>query len=256
MQAIPTLGKWFLLLRDDQKQITPLCVVIAILAYATYKKKSELSFSDGSLNYAGIAFLTSMAALRLGATIFYCFRLELLGLIGMFAGLIWSLTSNKTFSYWFPSFLFSLLLIPEIPNDQRLVVSQPMQRISADLAMLLAQTIIPIKHEGNTLWVKGDYFEVAPECSGLNMWVAYFGLLLLFQLFVRCRLWFYPAVCLAVPLITIVLNSVRIAITALVAYFSSFESAMSIHSNLEYVTFPLGLLLLWLIGKKFYVTPP
>jgi exosortase/archaeosortase family protein len=60
----------------------------------------------------------------------------------------------------------------------------------------------------------------------------------------------YVVMCGAILVTTIALNVVRLFITALVAYNVSAEQALAIHTNLEAILVPLGLIFLFYLGGR------
>ena len=173
--------------------------------------------------------------------------------IGFVACFMWSACGSRFVRHWSPVLLFALFLMPSLPAELIDPVSLLMRRLSTIISTAMASAVIPIRSAGNVFWVGGHEFDVAPACSGLSMWKS-FAFLAFFWNLIGLRRSSFLIVLTLIPVLAVLLNSVRLCITALVAYFRSPSEAMAIHSNLEFVLFPLGLLLLYLAGTRFAAT--
>jgi exosortase/archaeosortase family protein len=73
----------------------------------------------------------------------------------------------------------------------------------------------------------------------------------IWQMFERFKPSGYAAgLALVLPL-TMALNVLRLTITATLAYYFSKDVALAWHTNLEFVLVPLGVFIIWLVGKNF-----
>jgi hypothetical protein len=83
------------------------------------------------------------------------------------------------------------------------------------------------------------------------MWASFLFAFALWQMFLKYRPMAYLVAVVLDPILTLGLNSIRLFITAMVAHFYSVQTAVAIHSNLEYFLVPPGLLVLWYVGARF-----
>jgi exosortase len=134
------------------------------------------------------------------------------------------------------------------PYSAELFLSQPLQgaatKISTAVLQMLGQ---PALAEGNVIIIGEQQFEVAQACSGLRIFVGIFALAFAYVLFTR-RAWWEKAMLLAsaVP-ITLVANSTRIVVTALLQRHVSGEAAHQFtHDFAGWVMIPFAALLFWL----------
>lgn len=111
------------------------------------------------------------------------------------------------------------LMIPISPVAMGWMTAQLQHGSAAVSLQVLRLWGIPVFREGMTFMLPGLVFEVAPECSGLHSWVAFFiAALLATRLFLRSRWTSLALVALTVPL-AILKNALRIVIIAsLTAY--------------------------------------
>jgi exosortase/archaeosortase family protein len=173
-----------------------------------------------------------------------------ISIIAMVAAFIMAVRGPAKARHFLPLLLFSFFLIPDMPDDVRLKISLPLQMITTKGTVALAHLFIPISSIGHTFIVNGHPFDVAPGCSGLNMWISFLFAFGIWQLMERFRPTAYVVMCGAILVTTIALNVVRLFITALVAYNVSAEQALAIHTNLEAILVPLGLIFLFYLGGR------
>jgi exosortase len=172
------------------------------------------------------------------------------GLLFILASFCWAWLGQKAFSRALPAFLFALFLLPQFPTDIRTAISLPLQLISTQLATGLASLFITIQTQGNIFYVKGEAFEVTAACSGLNTWTGYLFAGMLAMLMGQFSFGRLGRLLLGAPLLALGGNAIRLWITAMVAYWVSADTAMAIHTDLEYVIFPLGLLTMVLTERQ------
>jgi len=187
----------------------------------------------------------SFAAYLLHMAIFYS-----TSIIAIISAFIWAVRGSAKVRHYLPIMLFSCFLIPDMPNDLRLKISLPLQMITTNGSVELSHLFIPISSIGHTFIVRGQPFDVAPGCSGLNMWISFLFAFGIWQLFERFRPSAYAIMCICIALVTMALNVVRLFVTALVAYYISTDQALAIHANLEAILVPMGLVFLFFVGGR------
>jgi len=160
----------------------------------------------------------------------------------------WGWDRGKKF---LPIAFLSLFLLPDLPEEFRANLAIPFEHISTTLSVSFAKLVIPISCSGHVFYVNGFAYDVAPSCSGLGMWTCFLFTFAIWQVFKRYRLSGYLVMFLLDPILMLVLNTVRLFLTAVVGFYASQKTALAIHSNLEFVLIPLGLWLLLRAGKWF-----
>mgnify|MGYP003940878549 CR=1 FL=1 len=166
------------------------------------------------------------------------------GFLALLGSVYWTLLGFRAFYQRLPLFLFSFFLLPQLPVDLQTAISLPLQLASTFLASSLAGLLIPIHSEGNIFYIHGQPYEVTVACSGLNTWIAFLFAGLLWQVFGRVSLKTLLVIFAGAPLLALVTNTIRLLITAWIAYWISPDAGMAIHTNLGYALFPMGVVLM------------
>jgi exosortase/archaeosortase family protein len=222
-------------------------VVGAIGAWRLCKSCKQIPASSSVI---GTIALVITAAANFLMVMLHTRTLYDISIIAMVAAFILAVRGPAKARHFLPLLLFSFFLIPDMPDDVRLKISLPLQMITTNGTVTLAHLFIPISSIGHTFIINGHPFDVAPGCSGLNMWISFLFAFGIWQLIERFRPTAYVVMCAAILATTIALNVVRLLITALVAYYVCAQQALAIHTNLEAVLVPLGLILLFYLGGR------
>jgi exosortase len=176
--------------------------------------------------------------------------------IVLLACLCWTLFGFRFYYRRLAGFLFALFLLPELPADLQNSISLPLQHFSTQLTTTLAGFLIPITAQGNIFHIRNEAFEVTVACSGLHTWIGFLFAGLMWLLFEPFSMRALLSILLGAPLLAIGTNTIRLFITALVAYWGSPDLGVAVHTNLEYILFPLGLVLMWRIGHHIQAFRP
>jgi exosortase len=161
-------------------------------------------------------------------------------------GLVLLLLGTRVFSLLLFPMAFLLMMVP-LPQSVVNVIAFPLQLIAAEWAVSLMHLIgIPVLLEGNIIHLAGGDLFVAEACSGLRSLMALLTLGVVFAHFFRrgslalqCLL-----VASTIP-IAIVVNSLRVALTGILAHEYGHESAGGfIHEFQGMITFSLAFLIL------------
>lgn len=153
-----------------------------------------------------------------------------------------------------PSMFLALFAMPDLPEEFRAHFFIPLQSVCTTLAGELARLFIPMTYSGHIFTVNGQQMNVAPSCAGLGMWACFLFTFAIWQAFKTYRPIAYLVAFALDPILVVILNTVRLATTAIVAYAHSVRLAMEIHSNLEFILVPLGIFILWKVGARFAKT--
>lgn len=152
---------------------------------------------------------------------------------------------------FFPVIFLSFFTLPDLPEEFRSQICIPMQQLSTILSAESAKLLIPLTYHSHYFYVKGVEYDVAPECSGLSMWACFLFTFAIWQSFKSYKPMAYVVAFFFDPVLTLTLNTVRLALTALVAFYASEQQAIAIHAKLEFVLVPIGILLLWTLSSRF-----
>lgn len=146
-----------------------------------------------------------------------------------------------------PSIGFLIFMYP-LPTRLEVLLLNKLQRVAAMASeVVLTMLSMPVVRDGNTIAVDGMPLEVAAACSGLRM-VTIFGAMALAMVFLTKRPWWDQLIIIlsAIP-IALIVNIVRIVVTALL--LTSIESEVLhkiIHDWAGFAMMPLAMGLLYL----------
>jgi exosortase len=252
MAGWPTLATWLeTLSRRSWEDNSFQLLTLALLAVAIAQRlKREKALLQPSPDPAGLMALGGLALLHLLGGLLMIRALYWGSFLGVLGAVFWAVFGRSAAGRWLGVFCFSLFLLPEMPTDLKMGLSLPLQLISTQLTAALASLFIPITASGNLFFIQGEPFEVTVACSGLNTWIGFLYAAMLVHLFEDLPFRRLAVLLLAAPVLALVLNAVRLFITALVAYRVSADAGVGLHTNLEYALFPLGLCLLWRLGRR------
>lgn len=145
---------------------------------------------------------------------------------------------------FFPAFLILLFLVP-VPSTMRIALSLPLQRQTAaavENVMLIMG--VAVQRSGNLLSINGVDVTVVEACNGLRM---VFGLILVTAAFVfgTPMRWQIRALLLLLsPLLSILLNIVRLVPTMIIFGHASRPTADFFHDASGWLMLPLAFVLL------------
>lgn len=147
-----------------------------------------------------------------------------------------------------PIGLLLLLTIPW-PYTLQAMATIDLQLVSTDIGVAIIQLLgIPVYADGNIIDLGVYKLQVAEACSGLRYLLPLTCLAVLIAYLFKAPLWKRATVVIMATPITILINSIRIAATAvLVANFGSAMAEGFLHAFEGWVVFVAGLLLLTLI---------
>jgi exosortase len=254
--ALPALTSWFTVLSERTLQQNSIQVLVLIMLTAAIRQKIIRSRPGYNPCWKGL-FMMALAGLAYLLGVLLGVKALLWGsLLLVMAFLFWTLFGFQAFYGWMGIFLFSFFLLPEVPIDLKMSISLPLQLLSTQVTQLLAGLFIPITAAGNIFYINGQAYEVTVACSGLNTWIGFMFAGLLWLLFERFSVKTLITILIAAPLLALALNSVRLLITALVAYWQSPDAGLAVHTNIQFLLFPLGLVLMWGIIRRLHATGP
>lgn len=253
--ALAVASSWlqFLSRRSFNDNLIPI-LSAGILAWFARSHLKSAPAPRLSLSRAGLILLAAASTLTAAGNYFHFARISWLGFLAMIAASLWVLAGRSYCKYWAPCFLFSLELLPGAPLAAIESAGAWLKMASLNLTLSLSSLFIPITAKGNVFYVKGDGFEITTACCGLSMWAGMTFVVLLWQLYNRLTMHKLALLLLMSTLLSLTMNGVRLCITALVSYWTNQSLALSIHSNLEYLLFPIALLVLSAFMRKIGTT--
>lgn len=222
-------------------------LVLPIAAWFLWARRGEFPHDRIRTSQWGWALIAAAAFIRLASAYVFIEAVDGWTLPLWVAGVVMLLFGPACTRWALPAIIFLWFMFPW-PYSAELFLSQPLQgaatKISTAVLQMLGQ---PALAEGNVIIIGEQQFEVAQACSGLRIFVGIFALAFAYVLFSR-RAWWEKVMLLltAVP-ITLVANSTRIVVTALLQRHVSGEAAHQFtHDFAGWVMIPFAALLFWL----------
>ncbi len=262
--SVPVLTSWVQTLwqRPLDSNLIQLgsAFVLLFSLFGIIKRNQEKELSLQALlntSWIGLALLSGVLLFHVLFDFLHVKSLYWMSYLGVLALCCWTLLGFRRFLQCLPYFLFSAFLLPVVNAEIHTAISLPLQLISTWLATQFSALFIPLTYHQNMMYIKGETFEITADCSGIQSWVGFIFAGLLKQIFEGLQT---LELALLIPLsllFALFLNSIRLCLTALVAYFASADQAVAIHTNLDYVLLPIGFYLIWESGHWIKaVLPP
>lgn len=232
----------------------PILAAVFAMVGAYYTWRSNKSIA-GEPSGRGILALV-LSCLLLGATsVLHIVRVYLLANAALLLCFVWATSGFERARRFSRVAFLTFFMLPDLPEEYRSYLFIPLQHLSTFCAASLARLFVPIQvYNGHFFLVNGHRYDVAPGCSGLSMWAYFLFAFAIWQVFKKYRPAGYLVAFALDPVLTLTLNMVRLAITAIVGFYFSQAAALSIHTNLELGLVPIGLFILWHVGQRFEQT--
>ncbi|HEY9733775.1 MAG TPA: exosortase/archaeosortase family protein [Drouetiella sp.] len=178
-------------------------------------------------------------------------RLYLCANIALILAFTWNFYGWQRCKILLPATFLSMFALPDLPEEFRAYLFIPLQHICTVTAGEIAKLFVPLTYSGHIFTMDGQEMNVAPSCAGLGMWACFLFAFAIWQGFKKYKPSAYIAAFLADPILVVTLNTMRIALTAIVAHYHSMRLALEMHAKMECVLVPLGLFILWKVGAHF-----
>ncbi len=254
INLVPTAVIWF----DSEfshplRESLPPVLAAVVLVFGIYFNRTKLATPPREKSWVGLTLLFCICIALDVLCILKMFHFMFLASVALVAFFVFAFHGLQRARSAFPLFFVSAFLLPDLPDSVRSVLSLPLQKLCTFLTLSICRLFIPITGSDHFFYICGRTYDVAPGCSGLSMLACFLFAFALFQTFESPKPFAYFAIFMFDPLMTIMLNTIRLVITAFCGYYVSQEYAISIHANLEFVLVPIGLLVLWTLGNKLRV---
>ena len=201
-------------------------------------------------NGAVIALVTTCLTILVTGNL-HTARVFLFANIALLLSFAWTFFGWQRCKVLAPAAFLSLFTLPDLPEEFRAYLFIPLQHICTVTAGEVAKLFVPLTYSGHMFTVDGQQLNVAPSCAGLGMWACFLFAFAIWQGFKKYKPSAYLAAFITDPILVMTLNTVRIALTAIVAHYHSMRLALEIHAKLEFILVPLGLFILWKVGAHF-----
>jgi exosortase len=223
----------------------PLFSVILLFAWRRPIEPVSLS-----ARMAGLGFLVGSFALRLFAARYRIVTIDMYTFVPAAAGVFLLSGGWSMFRWAWAPIAFMIFMYP-LPDEATRYLLGPLQRIATIVSAYALQTMgIDAVREGNQIVLGELHLGVVDACSGLRMLTIFIALSVALVLVGRRDWWENAAIIASAVPIALVVNSIRITVTALLYQVSSSEIAdMVFHDLAGWVMMPMALAMLFMEQK-------
>jgi exosortase len=206
------------------------------------------------LNWWGVGILLFAALLRLTGVYFSYEWYDSISLIPALVGVVVLLGGRPAWRWAWPALLYLLFMIP-LPFQIETSLSGPLQRMATLASTYTLQTLgFPAMSEGNVIVMENTRVGVSEACNGLGMLVAFFAISTAVALVCERPLLDRVIVFLSAIPIGVLMNLIRVTVTAIAHQTLGSEIANRIfHDYAGWMMMPFAvgamLLELWLLQK-------
>jgi exosortase len=241
--------------KDEETQYVLLAPAVA--AWLVWVRRARLSYCRPGGQWVGLLImlggwaLWSLGYRRSIPTALY------LGPPLLAAGALVSVTGRDLLVKFFPAFAALLFMVPLTPT-RRHIIAAPLEQLAAAWTQWACELLgMSVRRYGNLLSVNGAEVEVAEACNGMRLVVA-FGLVAYAMSFGRPLRWYARLlILLAVPMVAIGCNVLRLIPTVWVYSRGDGSSAQRFHDIAGWVTLALAwvMLLALLAALRWAMVP-
>jgi exosortase len=224
-----------------------------VSAYLIYLNRNELKAIEPSSSTSGLWLIIAALIIHIFGEIAVINFVSSFSMVLYIAGACLYLTGREFSGKIAFPILFLIFMCP-VPDNIINWVSLPMKSLSTTLALRLVDLSgIPYIREGFKINFAASSFVVGTPCNGMRSLISFLALGFLFLYFIRPRWWKSIIFLIIIPVISITLNGLRIAILLFIANRYGQEAASPesyLHDGSGIFVFIIGIALLLLISRK------
>jgi exosortase len=225
-----------------------------VTAYLIYLKRNELKAIRPSSSAVGLWLIIAALIIHVFGEIAVINFVSSFSMVLYIAGAALYLTGREFSGKIALPVIFLIFMCP-VPDSIINWVSLPMKSLSTTLALkIIDLSGIPYIREGFKINFAASSFVVGTPCNGMRSLISYFALGFLFLYFIKPRWWKSVIFLLIIPVISIALNGLRIAILLFIANRYGQEAASPesyLHDGSGIFVFIIGIVVLMLLSRKF-----
>ena len=250
LNALPVAVSWlYYLTQQPLDTVFIPTLTTGVLTWSAWQQRHTLSWCE-RIHWLPVLCFLMLWAVYSVSDFFSVQSVVWASFIALSTCLAWALTGKRQTNKLLPLSGLAFYLLPVVHAELVNTVSIPLQWVSATTSAWLVGLFTTIYQAGTLLAIDGMLFNVAPACCGLNSWLSFLYVCFLWQAVEGARI---RNVLLCIPLtlvLALVLNIVRITLMLVIAQATDEATALALHTNLDYLLFPLGLLALFLLAKR------
>jgi exosortase D (VPLPA-CTERM-specific) len=220
-------------------------LIVALVPFLFWRRWNALAASSVGPRWPGLSLVVVAQLCTFFAGLGESYFIEQISLIVSFLGVGLLVFSSKAIRTLLPLALLLILTVP-LPYTLQAILTIKLQLLSTDIGVALIRlTDIPVYVEGNIIDLGVYKLQVAEACSGLRYLLPLLCMSFLIAYLYKAPFWKKAVVFISAPPLTILINSFRIATTALLV--NSFGIRMAegfLHEFEGWLVFLMGVLLL------------
>jgi exosortase D (VPLPA-CTERM-specific) len=220
-------------------------LVFALVLMLLWRRRHLIAASSTDTRWPGLMLVFAAQLTIVLAGLGESYYLEQVAVTFSFLGIAWVVFGTGAIRVFIPLAVLSLLTIPW-PYTLQAMITIELQLLSTKLGVAIVQLVgVPVYFEGNIIDLGTYKLQVAEACSGLRYLLPLICISFIVAYLYRGPLWKRAIVVLSAIPLTIVINSLRIAATALLVTRFGTEAADGfLHACEGWVIFLLGSALL------------
>jgi exosortase D (VPLPA-CTERM-specific) len=220
-------------------------VAAAIVPILLWKNWNYIKSTSNDSVISGVWVLLAAEILAVFGTLAQSYFVEQVGLVTALLGLAVVVAGTGPLRLFLALYVILLLTIP-MPYTLQAILTLKLQLISTDIGVWIIQLLgIPVFSEGNVIDLGIYKLQVAEACSGLRYLLPLTCISFMLACVYQAPMWKRAIIFASAPLITVLINSFRIAVIAvLVNRFGSQMAEGFLHQFEGWVIFLFGAALL------------
>jgi len=220
-------------------------LIAALVPLLLWRRWRAIVSEMGGPTWPGLAILTAAQLSTIVAALGESYFIEQIALVASMVGIGLVVFGTGPIRVLAPIALLLLLAIP-LPYTMEAMLTIKLQLLSTNIGVLIIRLLgIPVYVEGNIIDLGAYKLQVAEACSGLRYLLPLACISFLVAYLYKADLWKKAVVVISAAPITILINSFRIAITAvLVNNFGTTMAEGFLHDFEGWVVFLIGVLCL------------
>ena len=220
-------------------------MVIPLAGCFLWARRTLLPPTAESPAYGGLTLLLAALGLRIAGAAWYLPSVEGWSLPLCAAGAVWFLAGSAALRWSLPAIAFLGFMLP-LPYRLETLLSLPLQHVAARASCWMLECLgEPATNEGHVIVIRDARLLVAEACNGMRIFISVLALGYAYTALSRRRWWCKLCLLLSVLPIAVVVNSLRITVTALLHSHVASETAHRFaHDVSGWAMLPVAALLL------------
>ena len=232
-------------------------LVVPVALYILWSRRSDCPAGTFSFHWLGLLPLAACFAIRMAGSLWYIDFLQAWSIPFWVAGVCWCLGGWAFLRWALPGIGFLAFMIP-LPFRAETMLSLPLQSIASRISCFMLQVLgQPAIREGNVVIVNDLELMIVEACSGLRIFMSIIAVAYVYAALVQRPWWIKAGLILSVVPIALLVNALRITVTALLHFMVSGEAAHKFsHDAAGWFMMPVAAVMMagiiWYLGRLVF----